>query len=351
MNRVLLIIYLSFISVTSYAQKDLRAGYIITNSRDTLVGLINFRGDIKNSQICSFYFDAETREEFYPFDIIGYKFKDGKFYVSRYVESDGTFIKIFAEYLVKGQKDLFYYRNNSGNNYLLSKNDSTVINIPYFSGPVTVNGKTFQSTTTKHKGFLKYYFEDCPSVLEDIEAIDQPDRKNLTRVTKKYHDITCGENSCTVYSKPKSKFKIAVEPHIDLTYFKGLENNFIQFGGLIYVWLPVSNENLYIKTGYLYSDHEGEDFMYKIPLQFEYIFPAKIIRPKFDLGFNTYFYRTKEYLLEMGATLAASGGISVRVFKFIYLDIYFESDILDLSLQNNPFFIAHSIGFGTRITF
>ncbi len=342
-----LIIFLGF-SLLSYAQKDLRKGYIITNSGDTLSGMINFQGDIKNSKECVFYPEKDKKEEFHPFDIYGYRFEGGKYYVSKFTEEDEK--QIFAEYLVRGQKDLFYYRDNIGNHYLLSKNDSVLIEIPYEEKVVTIDGKTYLQESKEHIGFLKSYFSDCPSVYREIEIMKKPDKNNMISITKKYHDEICGENSCIVYKKNKIPVKFAVEPRLEMTHFKGETGFFNQYGGLIYLWLPESNENLYFKTGFLYSKYENDISLYKVPLRFEYVFPYKVFRPKFDLGLNTYFSQNQAYSEGLALTLAASGGFLVRITKFMYADIDIETDIIQFTFDTG-FLISHSFGFGIFVMF
>jgi hypothetical protein len=348
-KTLIFLIFLSFF-LSSYSQKDLRNAYVITNSKDTLVGMISFQSDMKNSTECLFFPETEVKEEFHPFDIMGYRFADGKYYVSKYVEEADTTNKIFAEYLVRGLKDLFYFRDMGGFHYLISKNDSTLINIPYKDELITIDGKQYLHESTKHIGLLKTYFSDCPSLFDEIDNMKKPDKKNLISITKKYNDKVCGENTCIIYKKKRMPLRLAFEPRFEISKFKGQSTYSNHYGGLVYIWLPVSNENLYLKTGVMYYKSYENTSNYKIPIQFSYIIPYKVIRPKFDLGVNIYSARIPEYLISNAMTLAASGGFLVRATKFMYLDLYFETDILQFKYETK-LFISHSFGLGVFVVF
>ena len=344
MNRLFLLLIFLSITIVLSAQ-DLREGYIYCNG-DTVEGILKFQGDIKNSKECILTSDAESKAIFLPFEIDGYRFKNGKYYVSKYLIKPDTTLKVFAEYLVKGQKDLFYYRNNSGFHYLINANDSSLIELPYKQELVNIDGKSYLRESKRHIGLLKSYFSDCPSIYLQIEKLKKPDTKNLISITKTYHDVVCGENTCVVYKKQKMPFKIAVEPRFELTKFKGESGYFSQYGGVFYIWLPKSNENLFLKTGVLYSKHDNDISMFKIPLKFEYVFPKKIVRPKFDFGVNVYSTKNSNYTEGMGLTLATSGGVMVALTKAIAIDLSIETDILAFNYETD-LFISHSLGIGT----
>ena len=82
-----------------YAQPDYRPGYIIANSNDTLYGKIAYRGDMRMRKICKFKTDGNEIVKYTPYDIVAYRFEEGKYFVSREVSDK----KVFLEYLLKGQ--------------------------------------------------------------------------------------------------------------------------------------------------------------------------------------------------------------------------------------------------------
>lgn len=70
----------------TYSQTDFRPGYIINLNNDTTYGLIDSRGDIRNAQLCVFRKDTKSEPINYtPADLFGYRFIDGKYYISKTV--------------------------------------------------------------------------------------------------------------------------------------------------------------------------------------------------------------------------------------------------------------------------
>jgi len=350
MKRLLLLLAFINVSLLLSAQEDLRDGFIISIHGDTIKGILKFQNDIRNSKVCVYYSDSKTKKKLRPFDIEGYVFENGKYYVSKYILEPDTIYKVFAEYLVKGQKDLFYYRDYSGSHYLISASDSSLIEIPYKRETLSIEGTSYLRESTRHIGMLKAYFSDCASIYSQIENLKKPDSKNLISITKAYHEAVCGENTCVVYKKQKLPLRIGFEPRVGLTRFRDDTSYSMQYGGLFYIWLPESNENLYFKFGFLYSERDNNISMYKIPLQFEYVYPNKIIRPKFGLGLNAYTLKNPTYTEEKALTLAASGGFLLRLSDFAYMDFNIETDILQFTYESE-FFISHSFGMGVFFLF
>jgi hypothetical protein len=349
MKKAITILILISYSYLINAQKDLREGYIVTLAGDTVWGKINFRNDINNSMKCIFNSNLNEIEEFLPFEISSYRFKDGKYYISKNVKNQDSIIKIFAEYLVNGQRDLFYFRDFSGFHYLLSYDDSTLVELPYKKEIITKDGRQYQYESNYHVDYLKSYFYDCPSIFPEIEKIKEPNLNNLVSITKEYHQLTCGDSiDCIVYNKKKFPKKFAVEPHFSILQFSGTDVHLNQYGGYLYLWLPQSNENLFFKSGLLYSNYDEEISIIKLPIQFEYLFTNKIIRPKLDVGVNVYMERQSGYTTGTILTMSVASGILVQFSKNAFLNLNIETDLFQFSYKTD-FFISQSLGIGMII--
>lgn len=243
-----------------------------------------YQDDISHSLEVKFQ-NNKVDTVFYPFEIKSYYFDSGQYYTSKVAKTTKDTMKIFAEYLVKGEKDLFYFRTGSGFHYAISISDYEIEEIPYVVKTVNIDGVNYQKESILHIGYLKYYFEDCPQLIEKIEKIEVPDRKSLIAITKDYHDINCGEGKCIIYEKEKQPFKMAVEPIYSYS-LKGIVPDVTPlnaFGCHLYFWIPNSSKKMYIKAGLIYSELPTFKY-YQIPFQFEYIFPFKTVQPKFDVG-------------------------------------------------------------------
>ena len=112
------------------AQRDYRKGYIITNRQDTIYGWIDYRGDIRNSKVCSFKkTENDQATEYSPSDILAYRFIDSKFYVSKNVGTADAPNQVFLEYLVNGLANLYYFRDENSNDHYYIENDGRFIEL------------------------------------------------------------------------------------------------------------------------------------------------------------------------------------------------------------------------------
>jgi hypothetical protein len=345
-----IIILLLFVSAAK-SQNDYRNGKIIFWNNDSLLCRISYRGDIDNSIRCVYSKDDGVHKIFYPKDISGYVFDKDKYYVSKsYKTADSTY-RLFIQYLVKGRKNLYFCRDNSGDHFLIDYKSDTVIGLPYSEQIVNQNGVFYSTESTIHMGLLKSYFSDCPPIFSQIENLRQPDFDNLIAVTKKYHQLTCGDTGCVIYYKPKPKFKISIEPQFGMIRYNHADKYISQFGGLVYIWLPRSNEHLYAKTGIvIIPDFPRYKYALRIPLQFEYLFPDHFIRPRFDAGINFYSLKYADKTYDNGLTLNLAGGILLKLTDFLYISLDAEIDFYKFKSVVSEL-LSHSLNGGLYIKF
>lgn len=154
----LLFLGLLFTAGLINAQTDFRAGYVIKENNDTLLGEIDYRGDLLMSEICRFRLNDKGKEvEYSPNDIVAYRFNESKYFVSK--EFNGK--KIFLEFLIKGQINIYYLRDDSGDHYFLEKEGTKIIEIPYEEGIRYKDDVPYFYKSTKHIGLLNYYMQDA----------------------------------------------------------------------------------------------------------------------------------------------------------------------------------------------
>ena len=347
MNRILLTAFLLSACFSLLAQVDFRSAYIVLQNNDTIHGMADFKGDIQNSLECRFRDDHGKISFYKPGEIKCYRYSHGKYYISRYIMTGDTTTRLFVEYLVEGRKNLYYYRDAAGNHYLFDIAEDTLKAIPYYEKTLNENGQNYFYESKTHLGYLKAYFRDCPALFKDIDKIETPGMNNLIALTKKYHHIQCNDSSCIVYYKPPPRVKIAFEPMLGSFRIRTEEiaakEYLSEFGMLVYVWLPRSNENLYFKTGAIIPavrDHS----LVRVPLQLEYRFPGIVFQPKFDFGMDIYEF---DKSLVWFPCITAGG-----LFKLspnISIEANFETDVMTLTF-NPAFFIAHAFQAGVCVT-
>lgn len=300
--RISLASFLLSLSIFIQAQHDYRNGYVITYGNDTIHGLIDFKDYKRNSQICQFKKSIDDSPTiFTPKDIIAYRINDDRYYVTKTINVGVDQEDMFLEYLIKGQANIYYYRDHLGDHYLIDKPDNPLKEVVYKEEEIVIDHVNRLKESTRHIGILKAYLSDCPEIFDRIESLKKPDHDNMIALAKDYHQKICNNDSCIIYAQKKPPIRIAAEPTIGIFKYKYGEQFYFATGAIIHIWLPRSSERLYLKTGYSYSkaiidkhyNEEGEldgkeIILHRMPLQFEYIFPGKVFQPRFSYGINLF---------------------------------------------------------------
>ena len=359
MKRILIFAFLLPISCL-YAQPDYRPGYVINNSNDTLYGKIAYRKDKKMSQICKFKTQERKVVKYTPYDIAAFRFSDSKYFVSREVSDK----KVFLEYLVKGQVNIYYFRDGRNTNlYYIDKDGMPLTALPYKEGYDIIDGKQSFYSTNTHKKILYSYMLDAPEVQKPINLMTKPEHRDLIKLAEDYHRAVCTDDSpCMVFAKKQPLIKLDMDVVGGMTYFfkdwDGMVFKDISAftgGVLLNFWMPRRNEKIYLRTGLLFakldaslfeSDNNDLKMTYKFPFMLEYIYPKSVINPKIAYGTNLYL-RTGS-TPQMSAT--CMGGFNIRLSNFIRLS--FEYNIDFASLVIIPVFpVSHSFLGGLQFRF
>jgi len=345
MKKIILlpIIYLIALS-SSYSQSYFRPGFIQINEFDTIFGLICYQNDILSTRTCYFKKDQnDEAKEYTSKEIFGYRINDGKYYVSKKIASEALdtnknsgdikdSISLFIEFLVKGKVNLYYYRDIVfGEHYLVDKPGAPLKEISFHDEILYKDGKAFKRKSMINKPLLRMYLNDCPEILNDVSEVKTRDHVLLINLFEKYHKECCPDETCLLYEKKVPKFEVDIQLVAGILKFNlgdeltSFNSNYCaMYGFLTYVWLPVSNEKLFFKTGLIYSNVTGintsivtkKDTSYnftKIPVQFHYNNLKKKICPTFSAGVSFYMLNRKmSYLfsVDIGVNLQISSRLS-----------------------------------------
>lgn len=284
--KLLLINTLLLLATISNAQTNFKNGYVVKSDNDTLFGKIDYRGSLLMGKICRFKTDKNAEESiFTPSDINEYRFNDSKYFVSKTINEK----KVFLEFLIKGQINVYYLKDELGEHYYLEKDDQAITEIPYKNEIVYKNEKSYLHHSTKHIGILKYYMQDAPSLLSKIEKTGEPEHSNMINLAKDYHNTVCKDHACIIYEEPVPLFRFAIEPIIGIAKYKFINNSISNIGGNVYVWVPQTSENIFLKTGFTYQrlDEQEDNFeILKFPIQIQYMYHAHKFQPKVSFGYN-----------------------------------------------------------------
>lgn len=204
------------------------------------------------------------------------------------------------EYLLNGKASIYYLKTHEKERYFIEKdgeiaemnNDENVIKNQY--------DDTYSKPSNQYKGVLKYYFQDAPGILNSIDYLGF-DKKSLIKISKKYHQKICNNESCIIYAKNSVKPII----HFELFIETGIHQYSFQFpssytfiakskllfsgGALVQSNLPFINENLYGQLSVSY----GKTSVDKKDSYYEYIAKNSFIKGNIDFIYKIPFNKLR----------------------------------------------------------
>jgi hypothetical protein len=367
--RILLILIL-FCSISSRAQSDFRPGYIINYQNDTTFGLISYKGNKANSKYCFFKPDQNSEPiKYSPSDIINYRFINGKYYITKKVNTGETEELIFLEYLVNGVVDMYYYRDFSGDHYFVDRGDGVLVPLKHeikeVWRPLKIDPDQeilYAIDTKEYIGTLKNVFIESPSTAAKVENMEL-NHKSLIRITKDYHSAVCPDSACIVYEKkmPKSTVIFGAMAGVnfdllhnggdyepELYYLQASDFNVSVYptaGLFLKVNMPDLNERLFFQFELSFGKRSFSSVSsYTEPVQkFDYVnnislsqffatpsvwiryeFLEKKVTPSFMVGCFMNYYFSNDYTRDLSVNYSWGGTYytdSTNVYPFSDFDI------------------------------
>lgn len=334
------------------AQNDYRNGYIIDYKGDTLHGQIDYRSDFVMGYLCRFKDSNNEIIDFFPDDILAYRFIDSKYFVSR--ELNGK--KVFLEYLIKGKIDIYYLRDDIGNHYYIKKEGEEFIELPYEKGIKYIGDKKVFYESKKHIGLLQYYMKDAPAFYDRINSLKSPEHQSLIKLAEDYHNAVCNDEECIIYEKSLPRIKISISPFVGFIQYKGYNQYVNELGSYIYFQAPRTNENLYYKTGLVFHklSRKGKVLnVIEIPLQFQYLYSVYRLQPGISAGINVLGIMYKDKI-NVEHTLCLNANLDYKIYNRLYLTTGFNTEYTPLGnmvLNEGSKFdiISYSFDIGLKI--
>ncbi|PKP32358.1 MAG: hypothetical protein CVT99_04860 [Bacteroidetes bacterium HGW-Bacteroidetes-16] len=206
-SKIILSLLFLILSIQLIAGDRDREGYVITLKHDTLHGFLLYRTNMYASKSCKFKEKTDgAYSEFFPGEIEGYRFLNGKYFVSKELVQDSTTTKpVFMEYLVNGIADLYYYVDNNGEHYYIEKEGFDLIQL---SEKKAAYDGSERFVPSKYKGKLVCIMDDCPEIKSKINR-STLSHQSLIKLTKDYHQLVCLTDSCIIYEKTDLKVKLS----------------------------------------------------------------------------------------------------------------------------------------------
>ena len=204
MKKIILFALLAVSATMAMAQINPKSGIIITNSGDTIRGVIDFRTNEKLSKECEFWAEGKTEGKTYkPGDIEGFRFDDnGKYFVTRKLSVYDEPQLYFAEFMVKGMMNLYCVVYRGDEHFFFEREDgemAKLTNKAFYTSSTLADEKANIEEMKEQFGKVKFLLKDSWTAIEDMNK-PEVSRKQLVNVVRDYHKDVCTDGStCMVY--------------------------------------------------------------------------------------------------------------------------------------------------------
>lgn len=210
------------ISIHLSAQRDFRPGFVILNNGDTVHGFLHYKAT-GTSTLCTFRKgQTGAQTDFTPYELNAFRYADGKFFVSRLVESESGPKRVFLEFLLKGKLNIYYMRDGA-DHYFIEKEDGRLIELTEQERIQIGSGGVETVKPSQFEGKLRSVMADCPAIYPEISRTG-PNHSSLIRLGKDYHEMVCNTEQCIVFERQKKPFRLRVG------FMAGYTSNKLKFG-------------------------------------------------------------------------------------------------------------------------
>jgi hypothetical protein len=199
------------------SQSKYLEGFYITWENDTIEGLIYNKTASGNFMSCTFKKEKSSKNaKFSAEEILGYGISNGKYYISKRINTKDGQIQAFVEFLVDGISNLYFYRDHENYFYIIENERGEIIELDKEELTQVEGEGDVSRDTYRHIRMLKLAFSDCMEIQPQVENADLS-HKSLIKLTKNYHNYVCEDQECIVYEKKLGPLKIYLAPVIGVT--------------------------------------------------------------------------------------------------------------------------------------
>jgi hypothetical protein len=314
MKKTLLLLIALTVPLIIFSQNDFRRGFIVTNQKDTVHGLVNYREGIKSYQSCDFKEAGKPNTLSYmPGGILGYGYANDKYFESRNIETDSNNTKlVFLEVIVKGSVSLYKFQNT----FFIEKENSGFYKLTNETEEKIVDGAKYLKQSNKYLGILQMLLYDCTEISSKAGKSELNER-SLTSLVVEYNK--CKNAPFETYKMSKSWLKIipgiivgindsklgfTAKPSTNEHLIGKFERSFSpELGFSVDILSPRINERisfhaeaLYFRSAYHFFNITENNYTInrnyvtiniqdlKIPVGFRYTFPERSFTPYFTFG-------------------------------------------------------------------
>ena len=168
------------------AQVNPKPGYVITNTGDTIRGIIDFRTNQILSKKCVFRANGENESKTYlPGDIDGFRFNhNGKYFVTRRLNIYGEPQLYFAEFMVQGKMNLYCVADKYDEYFFFEREDGEMAqftNKSIISSSTLHEAKDQLVEQREQYGKVKILLKDSKKAIDDLDKEKEMSRTMKTK--------------------------------------------------------------------------------------------------------------------------------------------------------------------------
>jgi len=215
-------ILLMTISPLLFGQRDFRPGYIITLKNDTIPGLVLYAA-VKTSNLCTFKKQADSvLSKYSPSEIAGFRFNEGKFFISKKVTLEDGEKMVFLEFLIKGKANIYYMRDGT-DHYFVENEAGLLLQLTEPERVVAGDNGMDYVKPEQYPGRLKLAMSDCPELFPEIDRTSL-NHSSLVKLARDYHVKVCTTEQCVEFERKRPTL------HVRFGMYGGLSVNRVKFG-------------------------------------------------------------------------------------------------------------------------
>jgi len=190
-TRFFFLLFIYFLTLPAFAQKDFKKGYYITSQQDTITGYIQDKNWVRNPNKVNYKATPEANEvkSLTAASIKEFGLVAGDQFMSAIVTIDKSSIQlqsiptatstntitdtVFLQVVNKGAASLFYLKDENGKeHFYYQKQPETPVELKFGKFYKEEGGKKVIVTSEIYKGQLFTYFADCPNLKKSISDLD-----------------------------------------------------------------------------------------------------------------------------------------------------------------------------------
>jgi hypothetical protein len=199
LNLITVLVFLNLVNFSISAHNVYKSGYIINLKGDTIKGYLLEQSSINASKKCVFKSTLEGEKiDYKPNEITGYRFIDGKYYISKQtgINKDQVKETVFMEFFIKGIACIYYYVDDKSEHFYIEKTPYGLVEL---SDP-DLAVENANKAKSQYKGKLKVIMADCPEIVNEINNT-QLNYLSLVKLSKDYHNRVCTTENCVIFER------------------------------------------------------------------------------------------------------------------------------------------------------